>query len=82
MTTADFPVSTARRTAGTFERSAEVGLPTLARQVVNLLRERRDAARERARLRWELNQYSDRALADMGMARSDIEDVVHGRFAV
>ncbi|MBE7209701.1 MAG: DUF1127 domain-containing protein [Gluconacetobacter diazotrophicus] len=56
-------------------------MPTLARQVLNLMRERRDDAKHRARLRWELQQYSDRALADMGMARSDIEDVVHGRFA-
>ncbi|MBE7209492.1 MAG: DUF1127 domain-containing protein [Gluconacetobacter diazotrophicus] len=63
-----------------FLPSREVGLPTLTRQLISLLQERREAARARARMRFELGQYSDRALADIGLNRSDIEDVVHGRF--
>lgn len=63
--------------AGTAPHS---GLPTLVRQTLNLMAEHREEAQTRARLRYELNQYSDRALANLGMARSDIEDVVHGRF--
>lgn len=35
-----------------------------------------DGRRARSRLRWELNQYSNRELADMGMSRSDIDGIV------
>ncbi len=36
--------------------------------------------RNRTRVDYELNSMSDRQLADIGIARGDIDAVVHGRF--
>ncbi len=55
--------------------------PALFRQSMNLLRQRFAEHKERARIRNELNSYSDRHLADLGLSRSDIEDVVRHRYA-
>lgn len=75
-------ITESRRTERSFTPAQGVTLPELVRQTLNLLRERRDQAKARARLRWELSQYSDRGLADMGLSRADIDDVVHGRYAL
>ncbi len=48
----------------------------LAKQVVARLRAVRALYAERARVRFELSQYSERELNDMGLSRADIEDVV------
>lgn len=55
--------------------------PALFRQAMNLFRQRVAEHKTRSRLRAELNSYSDRHLADMGLSRSDIEDVVRHQFA-
>ena len=55
--------------------------PALFRQSMNLFRQRIAEYRTRARMRTELNSYSDRHLSDMGLSRSDIEDVVRHQFA-
>lgn len=55
--------------------------PALFRQSMNLFRQRVAEYKTRARMRTELNSYSDRHLADMGLSRSDIEDVVRHQFA-
>ncbi len=55
--------------------------PALFGQTMNLFCQRIAEHKERVRMRTELNSYSDRHLADMGLSRSDIEDVVHHRFA-
>ena len=34
----------------------------------------------RSRISYELSSMSDRQLADIGISRSDIDAVVHGRF--
>ena len=36
--------------------------------------------RERSRVNYELTNMNDRQLADIGLARGDIDAVVHGRF--
>ena len=54
--------------------------PALFQQSMNLFRQRVAEYKTRTRMRTELNSYSDRHLADMGLSRSDIEDVVHHRF--
>lgn len=51
-------------------------LKDLAKHAVSRLRHARELHVERARVRFELAQYSDRELADMGLSRADIEDVV------
>ncbi len=55
--------------------------PALFRQSINLFRQRVAEYKTRARMRTELNSYSDRHLADMGLTRGDIEDVVRHQFA-
>ncbi|MCQ8277079.1 DUF1127 domain-containing protein [Acetobacteraceae bacterium KSS8] len=65
---------------GTVAGNREISLPVIVKQAVALLMTRRERARAQNRLRWELSQYSDRELGDMGLSRSDIEDVVQGRF--
>lgn len=45
-----------------------------------LVAARRGRAIERARIRRELNSYSDRQLSDLGLSRFDIEAVAAGRF--
>jgi uncharacterized protein YjiS (DUF1127 family) len=69
------------QTASFTNTSNDIALPTIVRQAANLMRERLEAYRARARMRAELNTYSDRELSDMGLSRSDIEDVVHFRYA-
>ena len=68
-----------------FDARPDVTPPTLLRQVANLmrqrLRERRRGRTAQARMRVELETYSDRGLADIGLCRGDIEDVVHHRYA-
>jgi uncharacterized protein YjiS (DUF1127 family) len=57
-----------------------VALPGSLRDLVGHVVARVQAARaqatHRARLRFELSQYSDRELADMGLSRGDVEDVI------
>ena len=68
--------------ATSFTTSSTVSAsPALFRQSINLFRQRVAEYKTRARMRTELNNYSDRHLSDMGLGRSDIEDVVHHRFA-
>lgn len=59
---------------------AETNLPMIVRDAMLRVRAGLEVRRERSRLRWELNQYSNRELADMGMSRSDIDGIVarHG----
>ncbi|MBB3175169.1 uncharacterized protein YjiS (DUF1127 family) [Endobacter medicaginis] len=40
------------------------------------LRRQRAVARERARVRRELDQYNDRELAELGLGRGDIDSIV------
>ncbi len=61
--------------------SPTAAAPALFRQTMNLFRQRIAEHKDRVRMRTELNSYSDRHLADMGLSRSDIEDVVRHRFA-
>ena len=61
--------------------STTTTVPALFRQTMNLFRQRVAEHRTRARMRAELNSYSDRHLAEMGLSRSDIEDVVRHQFA-
>ena len=42
---------------------------------------RRKQATERARIRRELETYSDRELSDIGITRSDIEAIASGRYS-
>ena len=56
-------------------------IPGMIRQAMNLMSERLAAHRARAQMRAELSTYTTRELADLGMGRGDIEDVVHNRFA-
>jgi uncharacterized protein YjiS (DUF1127 family) len=65
----------------TSQTATDISLPLIVQHAMALLRERRVQIRARAQLRGELNQYSDRDLADMGLCRGDIEDVVHNRYA-
>ncbi len=67
--------------SSTTQSSNEISLPLIARQAIAMLRGRRAQIRAKNQLRWELSQYSDRDLADLGLCRGDIEDVVQNRFA-
>ncbi len=68
--------------AASFTTSSTVSTgPALFRQSMNLFRQRVTEYKTRARMRTELNSYSDRHLADMGLSRGDIEDVVRHQFA-
>ncbi|MGI4747603.1 MAG: DUF1127 domain-containing protein [Janthinobacterium lividum] len=62
------------------ETRTETNLPMIVRDAMSRFRAGLDVRRARSRLRWELNQYSNRELADMGMSRSDIDGIVarHG----
>lgn len=57
---------------------ATVSLSSLFRGLVQGARETIAVQRTRSRLRWELNQCSDRELADMGVSRADIDAIVAG----
>lgn len=59
-----------------FAIPSQLSLKDLAKHAVARLRAARELSAERARVRFELAQYSDRELADMGMCRADIDDVV------
>ena len=59
-----------------FAVPAQLSLKDLAKHAFAHLRAARELNAERARVRFELAQYSDRDLADMGLSRADIEDVV------
>ena len=52
---------------------SRVDLPSTIRSALGSIRTRLELHRARRRLCWELNQYSDHQLADMGLSRSDIE---------
>ncbi len=67
--------------ATSFTSSSTTTSPALFRQAMNLFRQRVAEYQARGRMRAELNSYSDRHLADMGLSRSDIEDVVRHQFA-
>ena len=54
----------------------ETNLPMIVRDAMTRVRAGLEVRRARSRLRWELNQYSNRELADMGMSRSDIDGIV------
>ncbi|MCQ8239303.1 DUF1127 domain-containing protein [Rhizosaccharibacter radicis] len=56
--------------------ASHADLPGLFRRTVEQVRFNLAVRRERARLRTELNTYSDRELADMGLSRADIEGIV------
>jgi len=56
--------------------SSSTSLSTLFRIVVERVQSAVAVRRAQSQLRWELNQYSDRELADMGLSRSDIEGIV------
>jgi uncharacterized protein YjiS (DUF1127 family) len=57
-----------------------VGVGGLVQNLGVLFSARRKQNAERARIRRELESYSDRELADLGIGRSDIEAVASGRF--
>ena len=59
-----------------FAIPSQLSLKDQARHVFARLTAARTLHAERARVRFELAQYSDRELADMGMSRADIDDVV------
>jgi uncharacterized protein YjiS (DUF1127 family) len=50
-------------------------------RALNALQVWRERRREIARLTRELQTYSDRELAEIGLCRGDIPDVARGRFA-
>ena len=50
-------------------------LPAFFRTGLGLVRTQINARKARSRMRWELNQYSDRELADMGLSRADIDGI-------
>ena len=54
----------------------ETNLPMIVRDAMTRVRAGLEVRRARSRLRWELNQYSNRELADMGLSRSDIDGIV------
>ncbi|NPD67620.1 DUF1127 domain-containing protein [Lichenicola cladoniae] len=58
------------------ETRTDTNLPMIVRDAMARVRTSIDGRRARSRLRWELNQYSNRELADMGMSRSDIDGIV------
>lgn len=59
-----------------FAVPSQSSLKDLALQAFARIRATRELNAERARVRFELDQYSDRDLADMGLSRADIDDVV------
>lgn len=58
------------------ETRTDTNLPMIVRDAMARVRTGLEVRRARSRLRWELNQYSNRELADMGMSRSDIDGIV------
>lgn len=56
----------------------ETTLPTMLRQALSTVRQQMDVMKRRRQLRDELEQCSDRELADMGLCRSDIDAVADG----
>ena len=67
----------AHTTTFTDDRTA-TDLPTIVRTGLGHVRAHLDARKARSRIRWELNQYTDRELADMGLSRSDIDGIATG----
>jgi uncharacterized protein YjiS (DUF1127 family) len=55
---------------------ATTGSSSFFHVVAHRLRGAIEARRTRSRLRWELDQCSDRELADMGVSRADIDAIV------
>ncbi len=53
---------------------------TASRGLSRRLRDWMGRRREIARIEFELNTYSDRHLADLGLTRGDIRDVARGRY--
>lgn len=58
-----------------------IGVGGLLQNLGALFAARRQAVTERARVRRELNGYSDRELSDLGLGRGDIEAVVAGHYS-
>lgn len=58
-----------------FEGTKQVSLRELFGLAFATVRAANAKRAERARVRFELNQYSDRELADMGLSRSDIPGI-------
>jgi uncharacterized protein YjiS (DUF1127 family) len=56
--------------------ASHADLPGLFRKVIVQAQTAIAVRRSRARLRAELNTYSDRELSDMGLSRSDIDGIV------
>ena len=56
--------------------NTQTNLPAIVQQLVGRARARLEIRRQRAVLCWELNQYTDRELADMGLSRADIDGIV------
>ncbi len=55
-------------------------LPLAARRYADQFRAWRQNRKQVARVTFELNCYSDRELADLGLSRGDIRDVARGTF--
>ena len=58
-----------------------LGAGALLRDLAALFSARRVRMAERARIRRELESYSDRDLRDIGIVRSDIDSIASGRYA-
>ena len=56
-------------------------LVAFAAQLMADYKEERRIAAEQARVREELNSYTDRELAEMGFCRSDIPNIADGTYA-
>jgi uncharacterized protein YjiS (DUF1127 family) len=57
-----------------------VGVGGLLRNLGTLFAARRHQMAERARIRRELESYSDRELSDLGLGRGDIDAVASGLY--
>jgi uncharacterized protein YjiS (DUF1127 family) len=83
MTTLTETANTAFAPAATSQAVDFLGLTILAGSVkrfVAFLRTERDRAREALRITRELNTYTDRQLAELGLSRLDIRAVAAGTF--
>jgi uncharacterized protein YjiS (DUF1127 family) len=67
-------------THGMASFGSPVGVGGLFHNFGALFSARRKQISERARIRRELETYSDRELADLGIGRADIEAVASGQF--
>ena len=57
------------------------GAGALLHNLGALITTRRNQMNERARIRRELESFTDRQLSDLGLSRFDIDDVSTGRYA-